>query len=329
MRAAAALLSLSVAAGLSIGPAGHAEQARDEVAVAVENLTEPVSCAEKDNVHLSFRSPVVRAFRVQARHPDYIRSVVADRVTPDWTDCDMSRDPTYPSEPKRVSLYESAELRLIGHTYPSFWRSSVVPARVGARVEPGLHLLQLWVRDRDRMVEVLAFYPQDGYWRARPFPPPHLRESAYGSSFLVGPVEIEGRPIVALKSIAFDPATKAFRLDFARGGSAMLRLDIVDHRELNLEVAFEGALPTDRPFAALRSMYVTDFNADAARVRWQTGRDPGWSEASVLDYPGGTTTGLRLGRTTPSRHNTSAPDFVLSRFARGLRDAPDPFAAKR
>ena len=34
-------------------------------------------------------------------------------------------------------------------------------------------------------------YPQDGYWRARPLPPVNLKWSAYGSSFLVGPVEFD------------------------------------------------------------------------------------------------------------------------------------------
>ncbi len=68
----------------------------------------------------------------------------------------------------------------------SFWRPNTVPVRVGDRVEQGFHVVQLWVRFRERAEEVLVFYPPDGYWRARPLPPPHMRWSAYGSSFLVG-----------------------------------------------------------------------------------------------------------------------------------------------
>ena len=64
--------------------------------------------------------------------------------------------------------------------------------RVGNRVETGFHLLQLWTRYQERAEEVLVLYPADGYWRARPLPPQNLRWSAYGSSFLIGPVETVG-----------------------------------------------------------------------------------------------------------------------------------------
>ena len=55
-------------------------------------------------------------------------------------------------------------------------------------------------------------YPQDGYWRARPLPPANLKWSAYGSSFLVGPIEFEQRPFVNIREVVFDPNTKTFRL---------------------------------------------------------------------------------------------------------------------
>ena len=71
--------------------------------------------------------------------------------------------------------------------------------RVGNRVETGFHLLQLWTRYQERAEEVLVLYPADGYWRARPLPPQNLRWSAYGSSFLIGPVETAGRPFVDIQ----------------------------------------------------------------------------------------------------------------------------------
>ena len=111
-------------------------------------------------------------------------------------------------------------------TFPSFWRPNQVPVRVGNRTESGFHLLQLWTRHQERAEEVLVIYPADGYWRARPLPPKNLRWSAYGSSFLIGPVEAESRPFVDIRDIAFDPATRTFTLNFARGGSATLRLDM-------------------------------------------------------------------------------------------------------
>src|SRR5205807_6645024 len=130
-----------------------------------------------------------------------------------------------PAPARRITIFETEDWQLIGHKLPNFWRNNAVAVRVGDRVEAGIHLLQLWTRFQERAEEVLVLYPPDGYWRARPLPPAHLRWSAYGSSFLIGPEEISGRPLVDIKDIAFDPATRAFRLAFARGGGATLRLD--------------------------------------------------------------------------------------------------------
>ena len=114
-----------------------------------------------------------------------------------------------------------------------------MPVRVGDKVEHDLHLLQLWTRFQERAEEVLVLYPADGYWRARPLPPAHLRWSAYGSSFLVGPVETAGRPLVDIKEISFDPATRTLRTTFARGGAATVRLDALDQERIALDVQLE------------------------------------------------------------------------------------------
>ena len=141
--------------------------------------------------------------------------------------------------------------------------------RVGNRVETGFHLLQLWTRYQERAEEVLVLYPADGYWRARPLPPQNLRWSAYGSSFLIGPVETGGRPFVDISDVAFDPATRTFTLNFARGGSATLRLDKLDQERIVLDVALTQPVAAERPFAALRSMFVSEGNADVAQVGWR------------------------------------------------------------
>src|SRR5262245_62580757 len=204
-------------------------RAADELSVEVVNASEPTLCAEKDNVHLKLASPDVRRFTIEAMHPAYMGTIVVDRYAPDFRNCDMSNEPAYKAEPRRVTLYETNEWQLVGHTFPSYWRPANVPVRVGERVETGLHLLQLWTRFQERAEEVLVLYPPDGYWRARPLPPPHLRWSAYGSSFLVGPEDMAGRPLVEVKDIAFDPATRTFHLAVVRGGSARLRLRSPDH----------------------------------------------------------------------------------------------------
>lgn len=288
--------------------------AAQELDVAVANHSEPVLCAEKDNVYLSFASPAARSLRIEAVHPAYLGALVADRFAPDWTGCDMPTNPSESGETRRVTIYETPDLQLVGMIYPAFWRTKNVPVRVGGRVVHGLHLLQLWVRHQERAEEVLVLYPPDGYWRARPLPPTHLRWTAYGSSFLAGPVEVSERPFVDIESIAFDPETKTFVLAFSGGGSAKVRLSRLDQDRIALDIDFDRAIET-RPFAALRSMFVTEFNADVARAAWRSKDGAAWREAPIMAFPGGEAVEFWAGRTAPSRHNASAPDMVFSRFS--------------
>lgn len=293
---------------------GDASRAADELAVDVTNASEPTLCAEKDNVYLKLVSGEVRRFTIEAMHPAYMGTIVVDRSAPDFRNCDMSNDPVHKSNPRRVTLFETAEWQLVGHTFPSFWRPNQVPVRVGNRVETGLHLLQMWTRFQERAEEVLVLYPADGYWRARPLPPAHLRWSAYGSSFLVGPVETVGRPFVDIKEIVFDPATRTFRLVFVRGGEATLRLDAVDQDRIALDVQLNAPVGGERPFAALRSMFVTEVNADVTQVAWRTKGGAAWRQEPVMSFSRASAVEIWAGRTLPSRHNTSAPDIVFGGF---------------
>src|SRR6266853_252978 len=257
-----------VGAVLAVLSAPACSLAAGPIAVTVENASTPTLCAETDNVYLKLTSAAVRQFTIEATHPAYAGTIVADRTAPDFRNCDMSADPVHRAEPRRVTIYETGDLQLIGHTFTSFWRPGAVPVRIGARVENGLHLLQLFTKFKESTEEVLVLYPADGYWRARPLPPEHLSYSAYGSSFLIGPVETAGRPFVDIRDIVFGPATMSFRLVFARGGDATLRLDAVDREHIALDVKFDRAIAA-RPFAALRSMFVSEATADAARVAWR------------------------------------------------------------
>ncbi len=305
--AAAAFVMLTMpACSLAAGP----------IAVTVENASTPTLCAETDNVYLKLTSAAVRQFTIEATHPAYAGTIVADRTAPDFRNCDMSADPVHRAEPRRVTIYETGDVQLIGHTFTSFWRPNAVPVRVGARVETGLHLLQLFTKFKERTEEVLVLYPADGYWRARPLPPEHLSYSAYGSSFLIGPVETAGRPFVDIRDIAFDPTTESFRLVFARGGEATLRLDAVDREHIALDVKFDRAIAA-RPFAALRSMFMSETNADAAQVAWRTPGGKAYEVAPIMSFGRADALELWAGRRLPSRHNTSAPDMIFRSFMGG------------
>jgi hypothetical protein len=313
MRAVIALLFACLVADMP----GAGAATLDGVAVDVTNASEPVLCAEKDNVTLHFSSPRVRAFRIEAAHPVYIGGVRDDRWTADWAACeDISAATSELRPPRKVTFYEDVEVWLTGYAFSNFWRAKDVPVRVGNRVEHGLHLIQLWVRRNERAEEVAVLYPADGYWRIRPLPPAHLGWSAYGSSFLLGPVESEGRPFVDLKEVVFDRQTMSIRIAFERGGGATVRIANLERERIALDVSFDGAV-TDRPFAALRSMYVTEFNADVARIAVREEGARGWREEPVMAFGRARATDVWTGRFVPSRHNTSAPDILFNRFRAG------------
>jgi hypothetical protein len=247
-------------------------------------------------------------------HPAYIGALTQDRHAPDFTACEeLSPATTEVRPPRQVTFYEDVETWLTGTTFANFWRPHDVPFRVGDRVERGLHVVQLWVRRDERAEEVLVIYPADGYWRIRPLPPAHMRWSAYGSSFLVGPIETEGRPVVNIKEIAFDPKTMSFRLSFVRGGSATLKVETLDRDQLVLDVTLDRPV-NGQPFAALRSMYVTEFNADVARIALREPEAKGWREEPIMAFGKARATDVWAGRLVPSRHNTSAPDMIFNRF---------------
>jgi hypothetical protein len=309
----------AIAAGVLVCASALAARAADDLAVDVVNASEPTLCAEKDNVYLKLMSSQVRRFTIEAEHPAYMGTIVVDRAAPDFGNCDMPTLPPAPNaeRPQRRTLFETPELQLVGLTIPNFWRANKVPVRVGGRADSDIQLLQLWTRHQERAEEVLVLYPSDGYWRARPLPPANLRWSAYGSSFLIGPVETAGRPFVAIASVDFDPATLTFRIAFARGGAATLRVEKLDEERIVLDVGFEVPITGDVPFAALRSMFVTDANADVAQVRWRAKDSEVWRQEPIMAFGKASAVALWAGRAVVSRHNTSAPDMVFRDFRAG------------
>ncbi len=306
---AALLLILCVAAPASA-------QTLEPMAVEVSNASEPVLCAEKDNVTINLASKDVRRFRIEAAHPAYIGTLQRDSFEADWTGCTAPGDPKAgtPQPPRRTTLYEQIDFWVVGLTFADFWRPSSATVKIGDRAEKNIHLLQVWMIRPMGGEEVLVLYPQDGYWRLRPLAPPDRAPTAYGSSFLIGPVEVEGRPIVKLKEAALDPKTRTFTLQFERGGSATVKMAKTDQNVHALDVAFDRAIE-GRPFAAMRSMYITEFNNDVARIAVREKGAKGWREEAIMNFKRAVATDVWAGRVAPSRHNTSSPDMVFGGFA--------------
>ena len=320
--------ALAVLAAAALFPGSALAASLDMFGVEVKNLSEPVLCAEKDNVTLTFANPKVTQFRIEAAHPVYINTLQKDSFEADWTACDFAGEVlSQPPPPRKVTLYEDVELWVTGYTFPTFWRDRKVPFSVGGKTDDGFHLVQVWVRHNERAEEVLVLYPTDGYWRARPLPPQHLGWSAYGSSFLIGPVEDAGRPVVNFKSVDFDPASRTFDIAFERGGSAKLRIGKLDAERMQIDVTFDQGI-SGGPFAAMRSMYVTRFNNDVADIAVLEKGAQSWREEPVMSFAGAASaTDVWTGRHALSRHNTSSPDTVFSAFSDGSvqpKDWTDP-----
>ena len=122
-----------------------------------------------------------------------------------------------------------------------------------------------------------------------------------------------------IREIAFEPTTRSFTLAFERGGSATVRLAGADQTRVSLEVAFDRPVE-GRPFAALRSMYVTEFNNDVARIAVREKDAAGWREDNIMKFDRAMATDIWTGRLLPSQHNTSSPDMVFNSFS----DGPTP-----
>jgi len=312
IRRAMAICLLVLGAAGSL--AGAPVRAAEPVAVSVVNASRPTRCAEEDNVYVQLLGAGVGRFVIRAQHPPYISLVQTDSTAPDFTACDMSQDPSFPFTPRTVVLHEDTDIRLVGHRFPSFWRPDVVDFTVGGRTETGLHLVQLIRRRVQGEVEVLVVYPADGYWRVKPLPPPSLPDTAYGSSFLFGPIEESSRPFVAIRRIGFDPATLTFRVDFRDGTRGMLAVASATPEQTLLALTIDPPLSNGRPFAALRSMYVSAAQADVSIAAWRADASA-MAFSPILGFERANTSSVRFGRVEPSRHNLSAPDLVFEEFA--------------
>ena len=293
--------------------------------VTVINATYPTGCAEEDNVYVKLVGNAIQTFRIEALHPAYIDSLGSDRSAPDFSGCSFdgsanAQDPVFTFTPWRRVLWESDELLVNGITLERFWRAQSVDVNVLGEQQGTVHLVQVFLKDKHRPKqapeEFLVFYPTDGYWRLKPLAAPHLKTGAYGTSFLVGPIEEALRPVVDLAKVEFIPATRTFELDYRDGSHGSMKIVEINQKHAVLNYSHNRPSTLDGPFAAVRSMYVAADNADVSQV---TFRRPGARDEinePLAEFRRADVQTVRLGRTTLSRHNASAPDMWFGRFER-------------
>jgi hypothetical protein len=109
------------------------------------------------------------------------------------------------------------------------------------------------------------------------------------------------------------PAKLTFQLTFKHGTG---RLRVVAASPGRTRLAIDLPAPADStPFAALRSMFVSPAVADMAEVKLASARGKPTS-TPILEFTAASARAATFARSTPSRHNSSAPDLRFGEFAR-------------
>ncbi len=278
----------------------------------LSNRSVETACAEVDNVDFRLMASGQVAFTIEASHPEYVDEITVDQTAPVWDGCEGfdASDPVYPAEPGVFPLYEDETWMLEGVREPQFWRPPNVPVEVDGEIFEELHYFRLYrQRPGDVPIEVLVLYPPDGYWRPKPLPPPDFirEETAYGSSFIVGPITEDQRPFVDIEHVTFVPEAGRFDLRFVGGSTGTLAVANVDQEVITLDVRLELG-EEEREVAAVRSMFVTSTMADTAFVRWLDVEGVG-AQRTVMEAPDETVSEVAFVRLRPSQHNTSAPNL--------------------
>jgi hypothetical protein len=293
----------------------------------VVNASRTTECAEEDNVYVKLSGADLRGMRIEARQPRYIAQIKLDDSKADFTHCafEAASNPVYHFEPKQVVLWEDEHWLMLGNTYETFWRPDQVDVVVHGQVSHQIHLIQLHIKDASEPSagrhEFLVLYPPDGYWRAKPIPALPLPSSAYGTSFLVGPVKDAVRPVVELAKVEFVPEQMLFVIDYEDGSRGTMHVADVNREKVVLEYTHDRAQPEGQPLAAIRSMFVTAERSDVAEVSLQPSSP---SQPSVQPLPAFTrapASEVSFGRSQVSRHNTSAPDMWFGQFLLGKSQA--------
>jgi hypothetical protein len=304
------------------------------LSVSVINASVETKCAEEDNVYIKLQSPDVTKFTFDAVQPIYASKVRFNRRAPDFTNCtfgplvdakkvkEQVKTPVAPPpfKPASQALYEDADIIINGIRYPDFWRKTPVPLTVDGKLQENWHLLQVFTKRsklRGKPFEYLVLYPQDGYWRSRMMPVKGRGENVYGASFLIGPVDEIERPFVEIASINIDPKARRFDLVFAKGGKGKLEFGEPTPTNFSVNVELERSANTlNQPLAAVRSMYVSETNADSARLMVRATHNGDWKGGLLPTVNQEQAVEVKIDRVVPSKHNTLSPDFVFKNFAK-------------
>jgi hypothetical protein len=190
--------------------------------------------------------------------------------------------------------------------------------RIGKKVTKGLHFIRLIrkIKDEDSWPEVLVLY-SDGNLRIKPQAARGGVDPVFGSSVIVGPARRAERPVADISAVTYFPKSDSFNLTYGDGSKATLKLAAVNRRFTRVKVDAQYVATPSVPFATLRSMLVTEDNSDTARVAW-TDKGGAKHDDLITSFDDGSRgSSFFFYRKSVSKHNTSAPDVLISDFVIG------------
>ena len=274
-----------------------------------ENLSYCTTCAEEDNINIPLRGDDVSHFQVIATHPTY--GYTTDNCEADFSGCNLDVS-SAPDDVTCTQLPDDGINVITVCSDSNWWLPHTMIVTVDSVSLAGHWLV--WnkkIADEASWPEVLVFY-QDGNMRIKPHPPLGRADVCYGSSVIVGPAPLDPvRPFVEVQTIVVDPVAMSMDVTYRNGGGAFLEVAVDRDRA---EVDVMADYDTSESFATFRSMYVSDDNADAARVETAVG-DFAMLDLSSPEWtiPWSALSGPRwfFYRQMASAHNTSAPDILI------------------
>lgn len=274
-----------------------------------ENLCYPTTCAEEDNINIPLIGDQVHQFRITATHPVY--DIEVDNCAADFSGCSQ-RPSLAPTAVTCHTLYDDGTNVFSVCSDTEWWLPNEMTVTIGGESATGHRLV--WnskIAGENSWPEVLVLY-QDGNLRLKPQPPLGINDVCFGSSVIVGPATPDSlRPFVEIEQITINPSKLSLAVLYSDGTTS--QLDLAVNRE-KAEVTVLANYDTSESFATFRSMYVTEENADVARVTTTVGDYalldvsptawlPAWSSLAGPYW--------FFYRQQSSSHNTSAPDIRI------------------
>jgi hypothetical protein len=281
------------------------------IMVSASNSSTATACAEQDNVDvLLTANREVTSFTIEATQPTYV--VGTDNCAPNFSECPASSDPAYTFVAASSKLFDDGETVVSAVREATWWK----PQGMKASIDSGQQFVDAHYITVSRNIPGTGEYPQffvlyeDGNLRLIPFPPTGATSVCFGSSVIVGPVTTAARPYAEVASVNYVTVSKTLHVAYLSGGSADFDLSTVTRTSAKVHVVADYAT-LSQPFAAFRSMFVADGNADVDHVTWTTPSST-IQDSSILSFAGDSGLDWVFYRATRSLHNTSAPNIRIT-----------------